>query len=80
MPPCGAQSSLPPDTYTTSITREDTTDYLFIGDWELTLTEENDYTVSKNGHFEEEGTYTLTEDQIVFVRTKGRHAGQSHLL
>ena len=70
---CGAQSSLSPGTYTTSITREDSTDYLFIGDWELTLTDENGYTVSKDGTLDEEGTYTLTEDQMVFVRTMGRH-------
>ena len=40
---CASQPSLTPGTYTSTITREDSTSYGFIGDWELTLTEENGF-------------------------------------
>ena len=73
---CASESepSLTPGTYISTITREDTTSYAFIGEWELTLTEENGYTVSKDGQVDERGTYALTQDQIVFDQTEAKFA------
>ena len=68
---CASGPSLTPGAYASSITREDTTSYLFIGDWELTLTEDNGYSLSKDGDFWEEGSYNLTQDQIEFAMTEG---------
>ena len=68
---CAPQPSLAPGTYASAITREDTTSYIFIGDWELTLTEENGYSLSKDGDFWEEGNYTLTGDQIAITMSEG---------
>ena len=63
---CASEPSLAPGTYTKTITRDDTTDYMFIGDWELTLAEDNSYSLSKDGRFHEDGTYTVSQDQIMF--------------
>jgi hypothetical protein len=71
---CASEPSLTPGTYTSTITREDSTSYGFIGEWELTLTEENGYTVSKDGQVDEKGNYTLTQDQIVFDQTEAMFA------
>ncbi len=71
---CASEPSLTPGTYTSTITREDSTSYGFIGEWELTLTEENVYSVSKDGEVDEKGNYTLTQDQIVFDQTEAMFA------
>jgi hypothetical protein len=70
---CAPQPSLTPGTYASSITREDTTSFLFIGDWELTLAEDNGYSLSKDGDFWEEGNYTLTGDQIAITMSEGKY-------
>jgi len=64
---CASEPSLTPGTYTSSITREDTTSYIFIADWALTFTDEAGYSLSKDGQWFEEGSYTLTQDQIEFT-------------
>jgi hypothetical protein len=43
--------------------------YQFIGDWELTLADDNSYSMSKDGRFHADGTYTLSQDQIAFDQT-----------
>ena len=63
---CASEPSVAPGTYTTTVTREDSTDYQFIGDWELTLAEDNGYIVNKDSRFHEDGTYSLSQDQIAF--------------
>jgi hypothetical protein len=43
-----------------------------VGDWEITLDEENHFTVTKNGNFvAAEGRCTLTQEQLVFNDEKG---------
>jgi hypothetical protein len=69
---CATKPSLSPGAYTATISREDSSSYFFIGEWELTLTEGNGYSLSKDGRFDEEGDYTLTQDQIVFATTKSK--------
>jgi hypothetical protein len=69
---CAAKRSLPPGTYVSTISREDTTSYGFIGEWELSLTEGNGYSLSKDGQPDEEGSYNLTQDQIVFTLMLGK--------
>jgi len=66
---CASEPTLAPGTYTSTITRDDSTDYQFIGEWELTLAEDNSYSMSKDGRFHEDGTYTLSQDQIAFDQT-----------
>ena len=68
---CTAKPSLMPGTYTTSITREDVSSYLFIAEWALTFSEENGYSLTKDGQLHEEGSYTLTQDQIEFASAPG---------
>jgi hypothetical protein len=46
---CAAKPSLTPGTYTTSITREDVSSYLFIAEWALTFSEGNGYSLTKDG-------------------------------
>ncbi len=80
---CGAQPSLTPGIYTTTITEEEVLANDELGPvergylpfkWELTLAEEDRYSFSvywSNSGFEtEQGRYTLTEDQIVFAAEK----------
>ena len=69
---CASNPSLAPGNYTCTLTREDSSSYFFIGDWELTLAEGNGYRLTKDGQFDEEGDYTLTQDQIVFATTKSK--------
>jgi hypothetical protein len=64
---CASEPSMTPGTYTSSITREDTTSNVFIGEWELMLTDGNGYSLTKDGQWYEEGSYTLTQDQIEFT-------------
>ena len=48
---CASEPSLTPGPYASSLTSEDTSSYIFIGDWELTLAEENGYSLTKDGDF-----------------------------
>ena len=70
---CAPQPSLAPGAYASAITREDTTSYIIIGDWELTLTEQNAYSLSKDGDFWEEGNYNLTQDQVEITMELGKY-------
>jgi hypothetical protein len=71
---CASEPSLSPGTYTATITREDSSSYFTIGEWELTLAEGNGYSlITKDGKFREEGDYTLTQDQMVFAMTEGKY-------
>ena len=70
---CAPQPSLTSGTYASSITREDTSSYIFIGDWELTLAEDNGYSLSKDDDFWEEGNYSLTPDQIAITMSEGAY-------
>ena len=69
---CAGDPSLSPGTYTSTLTSDDSSSYYFIGDWELTLTEGNGYSLTKDGQFDEEGDYTLAQDQIGFATTKSK--------
>jgi hypothetical protein len=70
---CAPQPSLAPGTYASTIAREDTTSFLFIGDWELTLADNNEYSLSKDGEFWEEGNYNVTGDQIAITMSEGTY-------
>ena len=70
---CASEPSLTPGPYASSITSEDTSSYIFIGDWELTLAEENGYSLTKDGDFWEEGNYALTGDQIAITMSEGKY-------
>jgi hypothetical protein len=75
---CASEPSLSPGTYTATITREDSTSYFTIGEWELTLTEGNGYSLTKDGRIDEEGDYTLTQDQIEFAATFAATSAESN--
>ena len=79
---CVTSASLPPGTYTASISAEDyfplpnysSTKFesYIVGDWEIKVDEEHRYVVTKDGDFlAAEGHCTMTEDQIVFTDEKG---------
>jgi hypothetical protein len=70
---CAPQPSLTPGAYVSSLTSEDTTSYIFIADWQLTLAEDNGYSLSKDGDFWEQGSYNMTQDQITFTMSEGKY-------
>ena len=66
---CAKTASLPPGTYAATITEEDAVG--LGGEWELILVEDNHYSFARHGSVVDEGSYTLTQDQIAFTYERG---------